>query len=192
VARLPMVVLAAVLAVLAGGCGGGGGDSDESSAQPQGTPPATWVTSVCGALDDWQTSLQTKAQGLPAEVLQADSPADAKKRIEGFLDEVVDETDAMIQKVDAAGKPAVNGGQRVSTAVHARLLEVKAAFESARAKVDNVPTDNPLAFQQQLTQIGQQLAAQGQALGDVLGSASAPPLRTALQNSERCKPFTGN
>ena len=190
-ARLPMVVLVAVLAFLAAGCGGGGG-SDESSAEPQGTPPAEWVTSVCGALDDWQTSLQSKAQGLPAEVLQADSAADAKTRIEGFLDEVVTETDAMIEKVDAAGKPAVDTGQRVSAAVRARLLRVKAAFESARAKVENVPTDNPLAFQQQLTQIGQELAAQGQALGDVLETADARPLRTAVQNTERCQAFAGD
>ena len=98
----------------------------------------------------------------------------------------------MIEKVDAAGKPAVDTGQRVSAAVRARLLRVKAAFESARAKVENVPTDNPLAFQQQLTQIGQELAAQGQALGDVLETADARPLRTAVQNTERCQAFAGD
>jgi hypothetical protein len=55
-----------------------------------------------------------------------------------------------------------------------------------------VPTDNPLAFQQQLTQIGQELAAQGQALGDVLETADQEPLRKAVQNTQRCKPFAGD
>ena len=186
--RVPLLALVAALALAAAGCGGG---SDEAE-QLEGTPPAEWVTTVCGALDDWQTSLQTKAQGLPQEVLQADSPADAKERITTFLDEVVDETQAMVDEVDAAGKPAVDAGERVRTAIHARLLKVKAAFESARSRVEDVPTDNPLAFQQQLTQIGQDLAQQGQALGDVLASADAAPLRDAIQDTERCQSFNGN
>ena len=189
-ARVPLLVLVAALSVLAAGCGGGGG-SNESQQQPEGTPPAEWVTTVCGALDDWQTSLQTKAQGLPQQVLQASSPADAKKQIEDFLDEVVNETQTMVDTVDQAGKPAVDAGDRVRNAVHARLLKVKAAFETARKQVDAVPTNNPAAFQQQLTQIGQDLAAQGQALGDVLGSADAKPLRDAIANTPRCKSFNG-
>jgi hypothetical protein len=188
VLRLPILLTAAALALVAAGCGGG--DSEESE-QPEGTPPPQWVTTVCGALDDWQTSLQTQAQGLPQEVLQADSPSDAKERIVGFLDQVVDETQTMIDKVDAAGRPAVDSGQRVATAVHARLEKVKRAFVGARSSVEKVPTDNPLAFQQQLTKIGQDLAAQGQALGDVLGSADAQPLREAIEKTERCQSFTG-
>lgn len=187
-ARLPVLALVGTLAFLAAGCGGS--DSNES-AQPEGTPPAEWVTTVCGALDDWQTSLQTEAQSLPQEVLQADSPADAKERIVDFLDQVVDETQTMIDTVDEAGKPAVDAGERVSTAVHARLLKVKQAFEGARSSVENVPTDNPLAFQQQLTRIGQDLTAQGQALGDVLGSADAKPLRDAIEKTQRCSSFNG-
>jgi PBP1b-binding outer membrane lipoprotein LpoB len=189
VPRVPLLTLVAALAFLAAGCGGGG-DSNES-AQPEGTPPAQWVTTVCGALNDWQTSLQTQAQGLPQQVLQAGSPAAAKKEIEDFLDEVVNETQQMVDTVDEAGKPAVDSGERIRTAVHARLLKVKAAFETARQKVDAVPTDDPAAFQQQLTEIGQDLAAQGQALGDVLGSADAKPLRDAIQKTEGCKSFNG-
>jgi hypothetical protein len=188
VPRVPLLTLVAALAFLAAGCGGGGSDEAE---QPEGTPPTEWVTTVCGALDDWQTTLQTKAQGLPQQVLQAQSPADAKQQIEDFLDEVVTETQTMVDKVDAAGKPAVDAGERVRTAVHARLLKVKAAFEQARAQVDKVPTDNPAAFQQALTQIGQDLSSQGQALGDVLGSADAKPLRDAIQKTERCQSFNG-
>ena len=187
--RLPILLTSLALALVAAGCGGG--DSDEAE-QPEGTPPTQWVTTVCGALDDWQTSLQTQAQGLPQEVLQADSPSDAKQRIVDFLDQVVAETQTMIDKVDAAGSPAVDAGQRVATAVHTRLEKVKQAFQQARASVDKVPTNNPLAFQQQLTRIGQDLAAQGQALGDVLGTADAQPLRDAIEKTERCQSFNTN
>jgi hypothetical protein len=187
VIRRPILILAAALAVVAGGCGGG----DESS-EPEGTPPRQWVTSVCGALDGWQTSLENKAQGLPREVLQADSPKDAKRRIEGFLGEVIAETDTMIARVDRAGQPAVAEGQRMAADVHARLLKVKAAFEGARERVEKVPTDDPLAFQRQLTAIGQDLLAQGQSLGDILRGADAKPIQDAIQDEERCVAFTGN
>ena len=187
-ARVPIVVVAAALAVLAAGCGGGSSKSSE----PQGTPPRQWTTSVCGALDSWQTSLQDKAKSLPREVLQASSPAAAKQRIGAFLDEVLGETDAMIAKVDRAGRPAVDEGRRIASDVHTRLLKVKAAFEDARTKVQKVPTDDPFAFQRQLTEIGQNLLAQGESLGNILGGADAKPIQDALADNERCAAFTGN
>jgi hypothetical protein len=192
VARLPILTLAifvvvGALAFVAGGCGGGD-DADE----PEGTPPRQWVTSVCGALDRWQTSLQDKAQTLPREVLQAASPTDAKQRIGNFLGEVIAETDAMIARVDKAGEPAVDEGRRISADVHTRLLKVKAAFEGARERVEKVPTNDPLAFQRQLTEIGQDLLAQGESLGDILRRADAKPIQDALREDERCAAFRGN
>jgi hypothetical protein len=185
VIRFPILTLAFALALMAGGCGGGG------SSEAEGTPPRQWVTSVCGALDTWQTSLQDRAQGLPREVLQASSPTDAKRRISDFLDEVIAETDAMISRVGKAGQPAVDEGRRIASDVHTRLLKVKAAFVQAREKVLKVPTDDPFAFQRQLTQIGQDLLAQGQSLGDILGRADAKPIQDALQANEQCAAFTG-
>ena len=187
-ARLPILTLAVALALVAGGCGGGG---DEESSEPEGTPPRQWVTSVCGALDGWQTSLEDKAQNLPQEVLQSASPTAAKQRIGDFLGEVIGETDAMIARVDKAGRPAVDEGRRIAADVHTRLLKVKAAFEAARERVEKVPTNDPLAFQSELTEIGQDLLAQGQSLGDILRRADAKPIQDALQEDERCAAFTG-
>jgi hypothetical protein len=184
VIRLPILIPAVALALVAAGCGGG-------SSEPEGAPPKQWVTSVCGALDTWQTSLQDKAQTLPREVLQASSPNDAKQRIGDFLDEVIAETDRMISRVDTAGQPAVDEGRRIASDVHARLLKVKAAFVEAREKVQNVPTDDPFAFQRQLTEIGQDLLAQGQALGDILGRVDAKPIQDAVEDNKQCGAFTG-
>jgi hypothetical protein len=185
-ARLPILTLAVALALVAGGCAGG-----DDSSEPEGTAPKLWVTSVCGALDTWQTSLQDKAQTLPREVLQAASPKAAKQRIGDFLDEVIAETDGMIGRVDNAGQPAVDEGRRIASDVHTRLLKVKQAFVQAREKVKKVPTDDPFAFQKQLTAIGQDLLAQGQALGDILRRADAKPIQDAVQADERCAAFTG-
>src|SRR4051794_11080232 len=132
-------MLAIALAVVAGGCGGGA----EKPAGPEGTPPAKWVTSVCGALDTWQTSLQNQAQTLPRDVLQAASPTAAKQRIDTFLGDVIAQTDGMIRRVGNAGRPAVDQGAQIAADVHTRLLKVKAAFVNARTRVEQVPTDDP-------------------------------------------------
>jgi hypothetical protein len=55
-----------------------------------------------------------------------------------------------------------------------------------------VPTNDPFAFQGQLTAIGQDLLAQGQSLGDILRGADAKPIQDAIQDEERCVAFTGN
>ena len=184
--RLPLIVLVATLAFVAAGCGGSSED------EPEGTPPRQWVTSVCTALDDWQASLQDKAKGLPQEVLQADSATDAKRRIQSFLDEVIAETDAMIGRVDRAGQPAADEGRQFAAQVRARLRKVKAAFEDARSRVEQVPTDDPFAFQRQLTQIGQDLLAQARSLGTLLAQAPAGPILNSIGDVARCRAFSSN
>ena len=62
-ARLPVVLLTAVvLAFAAAGCGGGddGGNGDSASA----AQADVWAASVCGALGNWVKSLQAGSQDL--------------------------------------------------------------------------------------------------------------------------------
>ena len=185
--RLPILLAVATLALVAGGCGGGSDEPEE----PQGTPPRQWVGSVCSALDQWQTTLKDKARGLPAEVLQSPSPDAAKRRIEAFLDEVLADTDAMIRRVGQAGRPAVERGGQAAAAVQGRLKRVRAAFVETLRRVRKVPTDDPSAFQRELTDIGHDLLAQGRALGEILAQEDTRPLRDAIQATATCKAFSG-
>jgi hypothetical protein len=188
VIRLPIVLLAATLA-LAAGCGGGG------SSASAGAPPAQWAASVCGALQTWQTSLQSKAQGLTQDVLQAQSPKAAKQQLGDFLDEVIAETDTMIASVGKVGQPAVDQGDQVARDFRAGLDQMRAAFADAKTKIEQVPTDDPQAFQQQLTAIGQELQTQGQSIGSTLGNLdekyNAPELGKAFDENANCKAITG-
>jgi hypothetical protein len=186
VIRLPAIVLVAALAFVAAGCGG----SSKKEQEQEGTPPRQWVRSVCTALDEWQASLQQQAKGLPSAVLQADSPADAKRRIDDFLDEVIAETDTMIGRVQRAGRPAATEGRRFAAQVQARLRKVRAAFADARRRVEQVPTDDPFAFQRQLTEIGQDLLSQARSLGTLLAQAPAGAILNAIGDVSRCRTFT--
>jgi hypothetical protein len=188
VIRLPAFLAAAALAVVAG-CGGGG------SSETSGVPPNQWAASVCGALETWQTSLQTKAQGLTQAVLQAQSPKAAKQQLGDFLDEVLAETDTMIASVGEAGQPAVDQGEQVANDFRAGVQRMRTAFADAKGKIEQVPTDDPQAFQEQLTQIGQELQNQGQSIGSTLGGLDekydAPELGKAFDENEQCKAITG-
>jgi hypothetical protein len=189
VVRLPILALLAALAVAAAGCGG-----DETS-EPEGTPPKQWAGSVCGALETWQESLQNQARGLSREVLQAKSPNAAKRRIGTFLDEVIAETDTMMEAVEGAGQPAVEQGRQVADDFRMGLEQMRAAFEDARAKIAKVPTDDPQAFQRQLTEIGSDLQTQGRSIGDTLGKIDerydSQQLGKAFDETEACSEFTG-
>lgn len=186
--RLPAFLAAAALAVAAG-CGGGG------SSEVSGVPPNEWAGSVCGALETWQTSLQSEAEGLTQAVLQAQSPKAAKQQLGDFLDKVLAETDTMISSVSEAGQPAVNQGEQVANDFRAGVERMRTAFSHAKVKVAQVPTDDPQAFQQQLTQIGQELQTQGQSIGSTLGNLDekydAPELGRAFDENKSCKAITG-
>jgi hypothetical protein len=184
--RPPILAVVAAAALAVAGCGG--------SSSPEGTPPADWAQSVCGALSDWQTSLQEKSQSLTQDVLQAKSPNAAKEQISTFLSDVIVETETMIGAVDAAGQPAVDQGGQIAEDFHNGLNRMRDAFKDAASDVQSVPTDDPQAFQQQLTQIGTELSTQGQAIGSTLGEIDqkydAEELNKAFDENPTCKDFT--
>jgi hypothetical protein len=183
--RLPILSLVGAVA-LAAGCGGGE-DTQE------GIPPADWAQSVCGALSDWQTSLQDQSQGLTSEVLEARSPQAAKEQISAFLDEVIAETETMIGIVRATGQPAVDEGGQIVEDFNNGLERMRSAFEDAATQVESVPTDDPQAFQEELTEIGEDLQTQGQAIGDTLSKIDekyeAEELSQAFEDTPECEDF---
>jgi hypothetical protein len=183
VARLPILTLFAALAVAAG-CGGGGGTE-------AGVPPADWAASVCGAFEGWRLSLEDQAQGLSSEVLNAATPQAAKDRVSTFLDEVIASTETLRGEIEKVGAPAVDQGGAIQEDLNAGLIAMETAFEQARDSVAAVPTDDPQAFQQALTGIGEALETQGEQIGDTLGGLDekydAPELEAALENSPGCE-----
>lgn len=183
--RLPILALLAAVA-LAAGCGGG----EET---PEGVPPADWAQSVCGALSNWQGSLQEQSQGLTSDVLEAKNPRAAKQQISDFLSDVIVETETMIGEVSSAGQPAVDEGGAIAEDFNDGLEQMRSAFKDAASDVEAVPTDDPQAFQEQLTQIGEDLQTQGQAIGDTLGEIDekydAEELSDAFDDTPACTDF---
>ena len=185
---LKLILALVALAALLAGCGGDDGGSDA-----EGVPPEDWAASVCGALAGWQSSLQEQSQGPSSAVLEADSPESARDQIGEFLTQVISETETMIGEVRAAGQPAVDQGDQIAEDFNNGLQQMRTAFEAARQQVEEVPTDNPQAFQQELTGIGQELQTQGEAIGNQLDEIDerydADELSQAFDDTPACSDF---
>lgn len=186
--RLPILILLAAVVAVVAGCGGGGDGGAEG-----GVPPDQWAQSVCGALAEWQSSLQQQSQDLTSTVLEAESPQAAKDQIGNFLTDVISETETMIGEVRAAGTPDVEQGGQIAEDFYNGLTQMRTAFDQARQQVEEVPVDDPQAFQQALTDIGGELQTQGEAVGNNLGEIEekydAAELSQAFDDTPACQDF---
>lgn len=168
-------------------CGGGDG--------PEGVEPMAWTADVCGSLEQWQSTLEEKAQALTSEVLQAADAEDAKRRIGGFLTDVIADTDRMLDAVGEAGVPAVEDGEAIVNDLTGGLRQVRAAFQQARDRVVALPTGDPDEFQGELVVIGRDLQTRGETIEETLQRIDekyeADELDKAFDQTPACREFQG-
>ena len=173
----------AALVLVAGACGGG----DET---PSGASPDQWSADVCGALQTWVTDIQTRGQALGASTGNSTSIPDARAKIVDYLDTTVTRTDDMLDKVEAAGAPAVDEGDAIASDLRRELANMKVAFEQARDKAKNLPTE-PSAFVDGAQRLGTELAAAGGKVGGRLQATTekydAPELQEAVNGTPACQ-----
>jgi len=156
-------------ALVLSACGGGA------------TPARTYVQALCNAATTWQGKVQQGATQLGTELTGNPSPAHGKQVFGQFLDGVIRSTDEMIGRVKAAGTPDVKDGKEAADKVVGTLEQVRAAFQSARAQVDKLPTGDQQAFQQGANQIGSTITS---SLSDVQNPFKSSPQLTAVFNDE--------
>ena len=59
------------------------------------------------------------------------APQQGKKAVQGFLDSVSSDTDKALTKLQAAGTPDVDNGQKISTTIVAAFKDLQTAIGSA-------------------------------------------------------------
>ena len=67
--------------------------------------------------------------------------------LRAFFDSAVTATQDLVAGIQAVGPPDVQGGDEIAAEFTARFEEAKVALENARSEVDNLPADDPQAFQ---------------------------------------------
>jgi hypothetical protein len=96
----------------------------------------------------------------------------------------------MLQKVEAAGAPAVDDGEAIARDLREELAKIKPVFEGARESAEALP-DDPEAFVDAAQDLGSALAAGGGEVGGRLEATQekydSPELEKAFDEEPACQ-----
>lgn len=190
-ARAGLVVRAGVVGALLAACGGGGGGGDSKAGRT--TSATEWAGAVCGQIGSWLKGVQSSATGLTSTVQNgaADLPA-ARAQLSNFFGDIVQRTNQMVREIQDAGVPDTDGGQQVADDLKAGLSEVKQIFLDGQARIQNLPTGDASAFQEQADQAFKGLTAAGDKIGQKFQSVAKKSNGAAMQQAFRKAPQCQN
>jgi hypothetical protein len=166
VARLPVVLLTAiVLAFAAAGCGGGddGGNGDSASSAAE---PSVWAASVCGALARFVT----------------------------FLEDAEESSGEMVDKVEEAGPPNVSQGEAIQNDLVGTLGDVQQSFSQAVDKANELSTSSLQSFSSGVSKLSEDvqdhLATTGGEFNSLSDRYQSPELDDATDGEPACQQFS--
>jgi hypothetical protein len=165
-----LVVLGAlVLAVLTGACQGGhfftytgdpfaSGESGSASTSaltsnqlPPPKPPsaaihraarpAAWAADVCGAVKGWDADWKTRVRALDQSLASANDLGETRSLYVAFWNDTASKTELLLRQFDAAGHPAVRGGEGVARAYRLVFAKTLPPMQMARAVAVALPDD---------------------------------------------------
>jgi hypothetical protein len=185
--RLVILLSIVTLAFAAAGCGGGGGSS------ASGTKPETWATQVCGALQTWGNDLKSSSQQLETDIRTSTDVKSVKQKLVAFLQGAEQSSQTMVDKVQAAGAPAIDNGPTIQRDLESALGQASGSFHRAVAEAKKLPTNDPQALSAGLSNLAQsiqsELTATGQHFSELDTKHDLGDLKQAMANEPACKPF---
>jgi hypothetical protein len=177
-----LAAAALVALVLVSGCGGNG--------EPEGREPGEWVADVCSAVTSWVDGVQEESSALGETAQGVEDLEQARDQFVDFFDQVIDRTDQMLAATDEAGIPAVEDGEAIAEDLRSTLAPIQDAFEDARAEAEDLPADDPAAFQAGATEIGETVQEEAQEIGRAFDKLErqydVPELDEAFEQEEAC------
>jgi hypothetical protein len=190
VRRPTMVVVGLAMAlVLLPACSDddGGGDAGGDLA----VAPGTYVKSLCTSVQSYVDDITTLSTDFAAGIDPAASVDDQKQAVLDFLDDALALTDALIEQVDAAGVPDVEGGAAMVSAISASFEEARAVLEAGRAQVEAASTEDPQAFAAELNEVGATIQTSLGEIGGSLDLVDSPELAAAAEDEPTCAALAG-
>jgi hypothetical protein len=192
--RLALVVALALL-LLVPACGGdgdgggnGGGNGGGEAAEPEARDPEEWVADVCGAVGSWVADIQEQSTELGETARGAENLEDARDQFAAFFDGVVDRTEEMLTEIEDADAPAVEDGEATAQDLRDTLEPIQGVFENARDEAEDLPTDDPAAFEDGATEIGQTVEEEATEISDAFDELDqrydVPELDEAFEEEE--------
>jgi hypothetical protein len=169
---------------------GGGGDGDGGGGG-QTVPPATYVKGLCTSVQSYVDDITTLSTDFAGGIDPAASADEQKQAVLDFLDDALALTDGLIDDVDAAGVPDVDGGGGVVSAIAVSFEQARGVLEDARARVEAASTDDPQAFAAELNEVGATIQSSLGEIGGSLDLVESPELATAAADEPACAALAG-
>lgn len=183
--RSRLVALAVAVPVVLGACSGGGGGDNAANNAPKKVTAATYAKGICTTMQTWLDAIQSGGQAiqdLPSDA----SITDRQTALATYLDGVVAATGALVDGAKAVGIPDVDGGADFAGKIEGAFEDAKTALEDARAQVDQLPTDDPTAFQNAAQGLGGSVQTSVTAIGGSISTLSQPDLDQAFSSEPAC------
>lgn len=163
------------------GCGG----SDPSTAEA--VAPVEYVRKVCQAVARWDQGVES-AFRTSDERPDDDRPSVLRRAMLDFFDDVQDATDAMVERVEEAGRPEVPDGDRIAGELREAVTAASQKLDANRANFAAIPLSDvqPAAsIEGAMTVFAEQVEAVHAAV-DRLDERS-PVLREEREREPACK-----
>ncbi|MBA3551409.1 MAG: hypothetical protein H0W27_00870 [Actinobacteria bacterium] len=169
----------------------GGGDGSDGGGAEETVTPQEYASDVCGALDGWVTASRDRAGSLTGALNPTASAESRRDVLAGYIDGLIEDTEALIGDVRTAGVPDVEGGEQIAGQIVDAFDTVKTELEQTRGEVDALPTDDPAAFTAAATQLGTSIQTSLTAAGTSVGGISEPTLNRAFAGEPACSGLGG-
>lgn len=180
-------VLCVVLALAAAGCGGGGDGGDGSSSKS----PDEWASTVCGALEDWGTSLQAGSQDLAPAMQNTKDLENVKEKYIGFLEDAEQSSQKLVDEVKSAGPPETEEGQAVQSELVSALEKVQKSFARAVDRAEELSTKDGDLFRGGVGVLSNDVEKNLQAAGAFFNGIGerSPEIEEAMDDNASCGQF---
>ena len=179
---LLLCFIGAAVACDGGDEGGGNGESSET------VSAGDYAADVCGAARSWVQSVQERAAAIQTDLTSGSS--EGKNVLSDFLADVVADTDELLEGIDAAGVPDVEGGDEVAASLRSAFRQARDILADLQTRIEEVPEGNDQALLQAAQELGTSI---GRAFEEVASSIQEPTseeLREALMEEEACTELT--
>jgi hypothetical protein len=180
-----IVVIGLALPVLVG--------ASATSASNSEIPAKAWSTNFCSSFGSWYAFVvpRTQAFGKKIDAWKANGQGTISKirrAFIGYLQDSSASTDRMVQKVKAAGPPAVPNGAAIQAHLNVALAHIASVFDNALTQARKLPTRNSLLFLDKMLAIRQQVETGFTKMNNPLaGVAPSPAIQAAARASPACQ-----
>jgi hypothetical protein len=180
--KLVAALVALACSVAVAGCGSSGSSSSGVSA-------GTYVKAICTAVGPFEKDVAARSNQLNSAKLS--STQQGKKAVQGFLTAVSADTDQALSKLQSAGTPDVDKGEKLSTTIVTAFKDLKQAIGSALDQAKTLPTTSPQSFKKGANKLGDTVRSSLTGISNSLGKLQSADLAKAAAKEPACTALNG-